>query len=89
MDIDVKNLHPLEVRLLRHVSAGEDITPERIIQQFHLEALAAWFADWGAEAMLLGCTHFPYFKDTLAAQTTLPLIDPAEEMVVMLNRQNN
>ena len=32
MDIDVKNLHPLEVRLLRHVSAGEDITPERIIQ---------------------------------------------------------
>lgn len=39
--------------------------------------------------MLLGCTHFPYLKDTLAAQTTLPLIDPAEEMVVMLNRQNN
>ena len=69
------------------IERGE--TPERIIQQFHLEALAAWFADWGAEAMLLGCTHFPYLKDTLAAQTTLPLIDPAEEMVVMLNRQNN
>ena len=32
MDIDVKNLHPLEVRLLRHVASGEDITPERIIR---------------------------------------------------------
>ncbi len=31
MDIDVKNLHPLEVRLLRHVSCGETITAERII----------------------------------------------------------
>ena len=31
MDIDVKNLHPLEVKLLRHVSAGEDITEASII----------------------------------------------------------
>ena len=33
MDIDVKNLHPLEIRLLRHVSLGEDITPEAIIDE--------------------------------------------------------
>lgn len=33
MDIDVKNLHPLEVKLLRHVSQNEDITPERIISE--------------------------------------------------------
>ena len=31
MDIDVKNLHPLEVKLLRYVNAGEDITEEKII----------------------------------------------------------
>ena len=31
MDIEVKNLHPLEVKLLRHVSSGEEITAERII----------------------------------------------------------
>ncbi len=30
MDIDVKNLHPLEVKLLRYVNAGEDITQESI-----------------------------------------------------------
>jgi phenylalanyl-tRNA synthetase alpha chain len=33
MDIDVKNLHPLEVRLLRHVRSGDAITTERIIAE--------------------------------------------------------
>ncbi len=33
MDIDVKNLHPLEVKLLRHVKKGETITGERIIDE--------------------------------------------------------
>ncbi len=35
MDIDVKNLHPLEVRLLRHVKIGEDITGERLISELN------------------------------------------------------
>ena len=33
MDIDVKKLHPLEVKLLRHVSLGEKIDNERIISE--------------------------------------------------------
>ena len=33
MDIDVKNLHPLEVRLLRHVSLGQNITGNRIVEE--------------------------------------------------------
>ncbi len=33
MDIDVKNLHPLEVKLLRHVKMGETITADRIIAE--------------------------------------------------------
>ena len=33
MDIEVKNFHPLEVKLLRHVNAGEDITAERIVKE--------------------------------------------------------
>ena len=33
MDIEVKNLHPLEVRLLRHVSSGEDITADRLVSE--------------------------------------------------------
>ena len=37
-----------------------------------------------AEALLLGCTHFPYFKEALARRTSLPLIDPAREMLELL-----
>ncbi len=33
MDIDVKNLHPLEVRLLRHVKLGDEITAEKLISE--------------------------------------------------------
>ena len=33
MDIDVKNFHPLEVKLLRNVKLGEDITAERIVRE--------------------------------------------------------
>lgn len=33
MDIDVKNLHPLEVKLLRHINLGEKITAERIVSE--------------------------------------------------------
>lgn len=33
MDIDVKNLHPLEVRLLRAVKPGEDITSDYLIKE--------------------------------------------------------
>ena len=33
MDIDVKNLHPLEVKLLRHVNPGEAITADRIVNE--------------------------------------------------------
>ena len=33
MDIDVKNPHPLEVKLLRHVKLSEEITADRIISE--------------------------------------------------------
>ena len=58
--------------------------PRRLVEQHHLMDLAAWFAGCGAEALVLGCTHFPHFKDALAERTALPLVDPAEEMVRML-----
>lgn len=33
MDIDVKNLHPLEVKLLRHVDINQAITADRIVSE--------------------------------------------------------
>lgn len=62
-------------------SIEEGVAPERLVDMHRLDQLAGWFEDSGMEALLLGCTHFPYFKEALAARTRLPLIDPAEEMV--------
>ena len=60
--------------------------PSRLVEQHHLMDLAAWFAGCGAEALVLGCTHFPHFKDALAERTALPLVDPAEEMLRLLTQ---
>ena len=58
--------------------------PEEIIQRNHLDTLMRYFEEIGCEALLLGCTHFPYIKDALAARFHAPIIDPAEEMVRLL-----
>ena len=61
------------------IEAGQP--PEELVERHHLPELAEWFRLCGMEALVLGCTHFPYFKEALAKRTSLPLIDPAEEMV--------
>ena len=61
------------------IEAGEP--PEELVERHRLPELAEWFRRSGMEALVLGCTHFPYFKEALARRTSLPLIDPAEEMV--------
>ena len=61
------------------IEAGQP--PEELVEQHHLPELAEWFRLCGMEALVLGCTHFPYFKEALSQRTSLPLIDPAEEMV--------
>lgn len=33
MDVDVKSLHPLEVKALRHVKPGEEITTKRLVEE--------------------------------------------------------
>ena len=64
------------------IEAG--MPPEELVTFHQLDTLASWFAACGAEALLLGCTHFPYFKAALSQRTTLPLIDPTEEMLQLL-----
>lgn len=61
------------------IEAGEP--PEELVEHHHLPELAEWFRLCGMEALVLGCTHFPYFREALSRRTSLPLIDPAEEMV--------
>jgi len=76
----------LSVSLLPLVLSIETAPPpETLVEQYHLAELAEWFLSCGMEAMVLGCTHFPYCKEALKQRTTLPLIDPADEMIRMLN----
>ena len=63
------------------VAIEAELPPEVLVERFRLAELTDWFRACGAEALVLGCTHFPYFKAALAAKIELPLIDPAEEMV--------
>ena len=64
------------------IETGMD--PVELVKEQRLAELAEWFASCGMEALLLGCTHFPYVKNALAARTSIPLIDPADEMVALL-----
>lgn len=64
------------------IETGED--PAVLTDRQHLAELCGWFEQAGAEALLLGCTHFPYLKAALAERTALPILDPAEEMVRLL-----
>ena len=66
------------------VSVEAGLPPEELVEEHHLAKLAEWFSGCGVEALVLGCTHFPYFKEVLAKQTHLPLVDPAEEMLHLL-----
>lgn len=68
--------------LVLGIEAGE--AAEALVERFCLPDIAAWFAACGAQALILGCTHFPYIREALAARTSLPLIDPAEEMIRLL-----
>ena len=58
----------------------DDLSPEEIVDKCGIGNLLRYFEACGAEALLLGCTHFPYIKEEIEKQTDLPIIDPADEM---------
>lgn len=82
-DLDILSAGMLSVV----VEIEKNTPPDELVAKHHLGELAAWFKSNGCEALVLGCTHFPYFKDALAKVTDLPLIDPADGMVSIL-REN-
>lgn len=55
-----------------------NIPPATLMETNGLKDLLAFYEKNGAEALVLGCTHFPYLKEELCKHTKLPVIDPAE-----------
>ena len=79
--MSVSNIYVIGTGNMAVVSAIESgMPPEDIVSRFRLADLAKYMEACGCEALILGCTHFPYFKKELAEVCSLPLIDPADEM---------
>ena len=66
----------------------EEHDPERIIGECGLGAYAEYVEACGAEALLLGCTHFPYLRTEFEKVCGLPVIDPADMMYEALTEQS-
>ena len=62
--------------LAQGIEAG--IRPEELMETNGLNELVAFFEKNHVEAIVLGCTHFPYLMQELSACATVPVIDPAE-----------
>lgn len=66
---------------LRLTEAVERMTPPaEIVSNFRLRSACDFFEASGCEAVVLACTHFPYFKEELSQFTGLPILDPADIM---------
>ena len=79
------NISIISIGMLSLVlSIEKKLTPDEIIKKHDLKKVCDWFSYNGAEALLLGCTHFPYLYDELINISTIPIIDPTKEMIELL-----
>ena len=68
--------------MLELVKAIEDKnSPDKIVADFDFENLFKYFEQTEVEAVVLGCTHFPYIKEELEKITELPIIDVGVFMI--------
>ena len=73
--------------MLELVKAIEDKnSPDKIVADFDFKNLFNYFEQTEVEAVVLGCTHFPYIKEELEKITELPIIDVG---VFMINSMEN
>ena len=70
------------LELVLGVEAGRP--PEDLVRDCGLEMLLHFFERNGAEAVVLGCTHFPYVKEALQKRTALPVLDPGERLAELV-----
>ena len=75
-------LRVLGLSMLELVKAiEEENSPEKIVKDFNFEVLFNYFEQTKVEAVVLGCTHFPYIKRELEKITNLPIIDVGVFMI--------
>lgn len=67
------------LRLVLGIEAGQD--PEELLAECGAADLLRYFEGNGAEAVVLGCTHFPYLREALQKKSALPVVDPSERLL--------
>ena len=76
-----ENLYMIGTGNMAVVRGIEDQMPaSEMVETFGLNHLVRYMEASGCEALVLGCTHFPYLREELQKCCRIPLIDPAEEM---------
>ena len=74
--------------MLELVKAIEDKnSPDKIVADFDFKNLFNYFEQTEVEAVVLGCTHFPYIKEELEKITELPIIDVGIFMVNSMKKR--
>ena len=65
----------------------EKNSPRKIVADFDFENLFNYFEQTEVEAVVLGCTHFPYIKEELEKITELPIIDVGVFMINSMEKR--
>ena len=82
-------LRVLGLSMLELVKAIEEGNkPEQIVDDFNFKTLFNYFELTNVEAVVLGCTHFPYIKKELEKITKLHIIDVGVFMIESLKRKD-
>ena len=81
-------LRVLGLSMLELVKAIEEGNkPEQIVDDFNFKTLFNYFEWINVEAVVLGCTHFPYIKKELEKITKLPIIDVGVFMINSMEKR--
>jgi len=82
-------LRVLGLSMLELVKAIEEGNkPEQIVEDFNFKTLFNYFELTNVEAVVLGCTHFPYIKKELEKISKLPIIDVGVFMIESLKNKD-
>ena len=70
--------------IVRAIEDGK--APAQIVEELGLVHLIRYMESCGCEAIILGCTHFPYLREELEKICSIPIIDPANEMYTRMTQ---
>jgi glutamate racemase len=66
------------------ITIEQGMPPEEIAQKFAFGSILSFFKALDCDALILGCTHFPYLSEQISAMTQMRVIDPASGIEELL-----